>query len=116
MLLLVFFFFLFVVLLDVYIVIELGEVDVGRNLGIVGHDLQNIGNHRDLRLLGRLGRFLILTGDLHDLILDGSVIQVEFFHFLLLGRPCERKDNGAEGDYQTNLEQKTPLVLEVGFR
>ena len=103
-------------LYDLHVVLELGEIDVCRNFGIVGYDFQNIGNHGDLRLLGRLGRLLLLTRDLHDLLLDGGDIQIELFYFLLLGRPCERSDNAAECNYQTNLEQKTPLVLEVGFR
>nr|DAF45424.1 MAG TPA: hypothetical protein [Siphoviridae sp. ctBLh2] len=97
------------------ILVELGEADIRRNLRVVGHHLDQVGDHLHLDLLGLLGRLLVLTGDLRDLLLDDGRLQVEFLNFALLGRIPERNDHECERYDKPDFEQKTPLVLKVRF-
>ena len=97
------------------ILVELGEVDLGGDLRVVGHDLQQVGDHLQLHLSGSLGRLLVLTGDLGDLLFDDGRLQVDFFNSVLFRRIRESPDHKTECNDQTDFEQKTPLVLKVRF-
>ena len=82
---------------------------------VVGPHLQQVGDHLHLHLLGRLGRLLVLTGDLGDLLLDDRGLQIELFDFTLLRRVPEGQNHQAERYDEADFEQKTPLVLKVRF-
>ena len=97
------------------ILVELGEVHFGGDLRVVGNDLQQVGDNLHLYTLGRLGRLLVLAGDLDDLLLDDGSLQIHLFNLALLRGVGESPDHEAKRNDQTDFEQKTPLVPEVRF-
>jgi len=97
------------------ILVELGEVHFGRDLRVVGHHLQQVGDHLHLDLLRRFGRLLVLTGNLGNLLFDRTVVQVDFLDTVFLRRVGKSGDNQRESHYKADFKQKTPLVLKVCF-
>lgn len=97
------------------VLVEFGEVHLGRDLRVVGHHLQQVGDHLHLDLLGRLGRLLILTGNLGNFFFNRAVVQVRLFDPVLLRRVGKSRNNQDKGYDKSDFKQKTPLVLKVCF-
>ena len=97
------------------VLIELGKGYLGADLRIVVHNLEQVGDYLDLHLLGRLGRLLVLTGNLRKNLFDNLYLLIEFLDLALLRGVPEGEDDQAQRYDETDFEQKTPLVLKVRF-
>ena len=75
--------------------------------------MQQVGDHLHLDLLGRLGRLLILTGNLGNFFFNRAVVQVRLFDPVLLRRVGKSRNNQDKGYDKSDFKQKTPLVLKV---
>ena len=103
------------ILNDFDVLRELREVELSIDLGVVGYDVQHVRQNLHLDLLGRLGRLLVLGGDVGDFLLDNLHTCFNDLYITLSLSVSESGNGQQQSEDHTDFEEQTFLVIQVSF-